>query len=165
MTFWLVSACSRVFHNWVLQCGLTQPQLVFQASLKVSTLKQWDRADCTLVQNWFWDYESTTAGLLMNWLWRNQLMFNHTQRSAATHLKQAFSPLSCLSTSIGSVVSFLDTLLKRILHLTWYTRRTPVASVYATTLTHSIGSSTPQCSPSCLEVSQLHRQRLDAPFQ
>ena len=57
----------------------------------------------------------------MNWLWRNQLMFNHTQRpaatqqrsaatqlmfnhtqrSAATHLKQAFSPLSCLSTSIG----------------------------------------------------------------
>ena len=69
--------------------------------------------NCTLVQNWFWDYDSTTAGLLMNWLWRNQLMFNHTQRSAATHLKQAFSPLSCLSTSIGSVVSFSGYTVKK----------------------------------------------------
>ena len=191
MTFWIVSAWSQVFHSWVLQCSLTQPQLVFQASLKVSTLKkQWDSAAFyTLVQNWFWEYDSTTADLLITCLWRNQLMFNYTQRSAATHLKQAISPLNCLSTSIGSVVSFLDTLLKKILHLTWYTRRTPVASVYATTLRISIGSSTPQCSPSCLKArhfhlwrlhtgqsppqcgtsclkaSQLHLQRLDAPSQ
>ena len=88
---------------------------------------------CTLQQNWFWDYDSTTAGLLMNWLWRNQLMFNHTQRpaaiqqgsaatqlifnhtqrSAATHLKQASSPLSCLSTSFGSAASFSGHTVKK----------------------------------------------------
>ena len=130
MTFWIVSAWSQVFHSWVLQCSLTQPQLVFQTSLKVSTLKkQWDRADCTLVQNWFWDYDSTTAGLLMNWLWRNQLMFNHTQRSAATHLNQLMfnhtqrsaattletghQSFSCLSTSFGSVASFSGYTVKK----------------------------------------------------
>ena len=90
-----------------------------------------------------------------------QLMFNHTQRSARQHLKQASSSLNCLSTSfqppLGQQLLLLDTLLKNILH---YTRRTPVAPVYAATLRHSIGSSSPQYSPSCLEARYFYLWRV-----
>ena len=117
----------------------------------------------------------------MSSLWRNQLMFNHTQRPAAIQQGSAATQLmfnhtqrsapTTLETGLQSsqVVSqpplgqwllFLDTLLKIILHLTWYTRRTPVAPVYAATLRHSIGSSTPPCSPSCLKARHFHLWRV-----
>ena len=145
----------------------------------MSTLKkQWDRADCTLVQNWFWDYESTAAGLLMIWLWRNQLlftqrpaaiqqgsaatqlMFNHTQRSARQHLKQASSPLNCLSTSfqppLGQWLLFWHTVKKYPSHYMIYQKNT----VHAATFRHSIGSSSPQYSPSCLEARYFYLWRV-----
>ena len=116
----------------------------------------------------------------MNWLWRNQLMFNHTQRpaaiqqgSAATqlmfnhtqrsarqHLKQASSPLNCLSTSfqppLGQWLLFWHTVKKYPSHYMIYQKNTG----YAATLRHSIGSSSPQYSPSCLEARHFHLWRV-----
>ena len=159
----------------------------------MSTLKkQWDLADCTLVQNWFWDYDSTTAGLLMNWLWRNQLlftqrpaaiqqgsaatqlMFNHTQRSAATTLETGHQSFSCLSTSFGSVASFSGYTVKKYPSPNIiYQKNTCCISVchhpqtfnwilYSTKAAPAAWKQEPQQrSRCCLKENQLHH--LDAP--
>ena len=143
----------------------------------MSTLKQWIRADCTLVQNWFWDYRvhswSANEFIVRNQLMftqrtaviqqgpaTTQLMFNHTQRSARQHLKQASSPLNCLSTSfqppLGQWLLFWHTVKKYPSHFMIYQKKT----VHAATFRHSIGSSSPQYSPSCLEARYFYLWRV-----
>ena len=143
----------------------------------MSTLKQWIRADCTLVQNWFWDYRvhswSANEFIVRNQLMftqrtaviqqgpaTTQLMFNHTQRSARQHLKQASSSLNCLSTSfqppLGPWLLFWHTVKKYPSHYMIYQKNTG----YAATLRHSIGSSSPQYSPSCLEARYFYLWRV-----
>ena len=104
-----------------------------------------------------------------------QLMFNHTQRSARQHLKQASSPLNCLSTSfqppLGQWLLFWHTVKKYPSHYMIYQKNT----VHAATLRHNwilfssvhfylwrrvhSGRFPEQQNASCLK-SQLH---LDAP--
>ena len=86
-----------------------------------------------------------------------QLMFHHTQRSAAITLETDLQSSQLSQPPLGQLLLFLDTLLKNILH---YTRRTPVAPGYAATLRHSIGSSSPQYSPSCLEARYFYLWRV-----
>ena len=89
-----------------------------------------------------------------------QLMFNHTQRSARQHLKQASSPLNCLSTSfqppLGQWLLSWHTVKKYPSHFMIYQKKT----VHAATFRHSIGSSSPQYSPSCLEARYFYLWRV-----
>ena len=89
-----------------------------------------------------------------------QLMFNHTQRSARQHLKQASSSLNCLSTSfqppLGQWLLSWHTVKKYPSHFMIYQKKT----VHAATFRHSIGSSSPQYSPSCLEARYFYLWRV-----
>ena len=89
-----------------------------------------------------------------------QLMFNHTQRSARQHLKQASSPLNCLSTSfqppLGQWLLSWHTVKKYPSHFMIYQKKT----VHAATFRHSIGSSSPPCSPSCLKARTTTTQQV-----
>ena len=105
-----------------------------------------------------------------------QLMFNHTQRSARQHLKQASSPLNCLSTSFGSVASFSGYTVKKYPSPNIiYQKNTCCISVchhpqtfnwilYSTKAAPAAWKQEPQQrSRCCLKENQLHH--LDAPSQ